>query len=449
MTNLEGVELLREIESKYDVMAIKYKGVSVWPYLKLYLLDSITLNRESKMSKSVVVLVLKCLFLFNPFVIFKRFNIWIFTACERRKRLGDKMVQRVCGGVSTDVERCLMIEKPSLVMGHYKKAEIEEKNIISEAWLLLFTRLIVFLSKPFTPRIENEIVFQNILKDYNLKFNYKHYTRLLNAQRKAMRIMLAIIRKPKMVLMESPYDTMGYIWAFHQKEVKVIELQHGVINKDHEAYNGVSYDKILSPDSICVYGSEEYEYFTETEPQYAEKVYMTGLYMLERADLYFNIDVYSEYRKKYEKIFVVSGQAIFDLQLSGIIDQIAGRNPQYMFVYIPRHVDEKLEFKCNNVDVKGEVNIYEYLKWADVHITVSSTTCLEAHYYHTPTIFVDLENMATTFYRGILSEKNGAVYIQNNEEFEGALELLMNQDIEWKEFFAHHHIERIREAVSE
>ena len=39
MTYLEAVALLHDIESKYDVMSIKYKGVSVWSFLRLRLLD--------------------------------------------------------------------------------------------------------------------------------------------------------------------------------------------------------------------------------------------------------------------------------------------------------------------------------------------------------------------------------------------------------------------------
>ena len=54
MTYLEAVALLHDIESKYDVMSIKYKGVSVWSFLRLRLLDCVSVNTEIKMSKSVM-----------------------------------------------------------------------------------------------------------------------------------------------------------------------------------------------------------------------------------------------------------------------------------------------------------------------------------------------------------------------------------------------------------
>lgn len=449
MKYLEGVELIRQIETEYEVMSIKYKGISAWSYLRLYLLDRITAKREFRASRSVILQVLKGLFFYNPLQLFKSYNVWVFTGSERRKRIGGKMVQRVSGGVSANEKNSLMIEKPSIGVGHFKRRDINEKNIVSEAWLLMTLRIIEMLSRPFPVKVENEELVKKILSDKKLVFDYKHYLRLLNAQRMAMRLMLGITWKPKMVMMESPYDSMGYMWAFHQAGVKVIELQHGVLNRNHNAYNAIAYEKNMNPDCICVFGEEEFNYFTKEKPSYAPIIRMTGLYMLELADLYFNVDLFGEYRKKYNRVIVAAGQSNAERELSEFVDSIARMRKDIFFVYIPRSSNADVHFSTENVLVKRDVNIYEYLKWADIHMTISSTTCLEAHYFHTPTIFVDLNHLATEYYGDILTKKNGAVYISKQEEFAGAVKELGNGDFEWKELFAHHHTDTIKKIVED
>lgn len=447
MKYLEGVALIRQIESEYDVMSIRFKGVSAWSYLRLYLLDKITDNREFKASRSIIALVLRCLFFYSPFQIFKHYDAWVFTGCERRKRIGDKMIQRVSGGVACSVGKCLMIEKPSKQVGHYKREEINEKSIVSEAWALMTLRVLCFLSKPFPVKLENEELMRRILQEKGLDFDYKHYLKLLNAQRMTMRMLMAIVPKPKMVFMESPYDTMGYMWAFRQVGVMVIELQHGVLNRNHYAYNACAYEKGMNPDCICVFGEEEYNYFIQEQPRYAPEVRMTGLYMLELADSFFNVDLFAEYRKKYDKIIVAAGQSDAEKELSTFVNEVARRRKDILFFYIPRLNDADIRFSEENVVLKTDVNIYEYLKWANVHLTNSSTTCLESHYFHTPTIFFDFNHRSTEYYGHILFEENGAMYIQNSDQFDSALNKLLNQKTKWKELFAHNHAERIKQLV--
>lgn len=449
MTYLEAVELVKDIEAKYDVMSIRYKGMSVWPYLRLYLLDGISGQTEVKASGSIIKVVLKSLFAYNPLRAFKRHDVWLFTGCERRKRIGDKMIHRISGGISANVDKCLMIEKPDLLLGHYKKKDIEEKDIVSESWLLILFHLMERILRLSRPNIENEDVMRMILADNGLKFDYLHYVRMLNAKRLSLLCLLALVKNPRLVLMECPYDSMGYMWACHQRGIKFLELQHGVAGASHNAYNARYYEQRMQPDGICVFGSEEYRYFTEEEPQYAKNVYMTGLYMLEKADEFFTEDIFRKDRENYSQVIVVSGQKGFEQQLAEWIDKVAVNHKEILFVYIPRMADEVLNFSCGNVRVARDVNIYEYLKWADLHITISSTTCLEGQYFATPTIFYDYGDRASTYYGQLLKEENGAVYIKNVNEFDKAYDTIMNGKFDYKEVFVHNHVERIIKVIKD
>ncbi len=449
MNYLEAVAVIRQIEEKYDVMSIKYKGVSVWPFLRLYLQDQISLHTEIRASGSVVAVVLKSLFAYNPFQIFKRHKLWVFTGCERRKRIGGKMIHRVSGGIPAVCDDYLMIEKPNKEIGHFRRAEIEEKYIVSEAWLLILFHFLEIVLSPIKLKIENESLLKQILSDNNLTFDYKHYIHSLNAKRLSMLFLINLTHKPKLAIMECPYDSMGYMWAFHQKGVKVIEMQHGVLGHNHNAYNAISYEEMMNPDGICVYGNEEYKYFTVEKTQYAPHVYMTGLYMLEKADRYFDKDIFADYRKAYRQIMVCSGQSGYEEAFSAFIDKIAQENPDILFLYIPRLDSTKLDFMAQNVKLVRNVNIYSYLKWADCHMTISSTTCLEAQYFHTPTIFYDYERRASEYYDKQLSAENGAFYVNDASEFNSVAKDIDRTKYSYAKVFEDNHTERIKKIVNE
>lgn len=449
MTYLEALQLINSIEAQYDMMSIRYKGVSVWPYLRLYLLDEIAGQTEVKASGPIIKIVLKSLFAYNPLKVFKYHEVWLFTGCERRKLVGDKMIHRISGGISSILNNYLMIEKPSTRIGHYPKKDIEEREIVSEAWLILITRIIERISRLTPSKIENEVIIRQVLIDRVIDFDYRHYIRLLNAKRLSLLLLLKIIRKPKLAMMECPYVSMGYMWALHQSGVKIIELQHGVINKNHNAYNAKAYEFQMKPNSIFVFGTEEYKYFTEEEPQYASDVQMTGLYMLEKANECSNKDIFEKYRSQYESIVVVAGQIGYEIQLAEMIEDVAEFHQEMLFFYIPRLVDTNLVFKVKNVIVKKGINIYEYIKWADLHVTISSTTCLEAQFFQRPTIFYDYEKRASTYYGSILEKDNGCIYIYAPKEFDNAYKLIKQGNFCYKEVFAHNHVERISKILKD
>lgn len=447
MTYLEAIALLHDIESKYDVMSIKYEGISIWPTLRLRLLDKVSVNKEIKVSSGVVKTILKSLFYGNPLRLFGNHGIWVLTGAERRKLVGEKYIHRISGGFLAVGCSCLMIEKPSGDFGHYPLSRIEENDIISEAFLILMNQCFMRLSLVKKKRIENEALIKQILSDYSINFDYLKYIKHLVALRKSMNFMLAIACKPKVVFFECPYDFMGYQWAFHQHGIKVIEFQHGVLNRNHDAYNAKNYEPILNPDGICVFGIDEYNYFMKEAPNYAPTVEMIGLYMLEKANQFFSTDIFANDRETYKKIAVVSGQAGFEDQLGEFVNKVSLNHQETLFVYIPRHNDVKLNFTCDNIRFVTDVNIYEYLKWCDLQITVSSTTCLEAHYFHKPTLFYDYQKMASTYYGTVLSPENAVAYLESEDGFDAAYKQLIEGDFEYREIFAHNHIEKLQNVI--
>lgn len=446
MKYLNAVKLLRALEKDYDVMSVKYKGVSVWPYLRIYLFDTLTSNRAVGHDVSAIKLLLTSIFLYNPLRFFKRYCVWDYSSSTTRKKIGRLYEHHVSGYLHKSPYPVLTIEMQSPGIREVRKADIPETNIVSGSWSMVLTAVFDILSRPFSMKIEGEDVLKRIIARLNVAFNYKRRLSWLVAQKRATDFFLTVGYKPKLLMMECYYTQMGRIWSAHNHNIPVVELQHGVLNRNHYAYNPTYHSDLLYPDEICVYGEEEYKYFSEEEPQFADKITITGLYLLDRTISCFTKDVFEDVRKRYKRVIVVAGQKGGEEQLSSFVDDVAKRLPDVYFVYIPRHVIE-LSFISPNVSLRVGVNIYEYLKWCDIHLTISSTTGLEAHFYRKPVIFCDFNNVAKEYYGGIINEQNGAFYIHTQEELLSLLPRLNPKGYYYRELFAHNSEKRMREVL--
>ena len=215
MTYLEAVSLMKEIESRYDLMQIKYKGVSVWPLLRINIVDAISGNNETMKSTggSAIKQVLSTLFYYNPFDYFKKRSVWLFAGFERRKEVNGLKKLRVSGCVIDACENTLVIEKPGKDQSTTPRSMVPEKDVVSESWLLLFVHAYAILTKWKKIKIENECVLQRVLKEYKIQFDYIGALRVLDAQKKVFDVLLAVIHKPGKVIIECPYTIMGYAWG--------------------------------------------------------------------------------------------------------------------------------------------------------------------------------------------------------------------------------------------
>lgn len=432
MTYLEGIGKLKDIENSYNVMSITFKGVPIWPFVRIYLFQILGHTNQveaHKVESAKIKTILKALFAYNPFTLFRKHKTWLYTSTERRKAINGKYIQRVSGFISEVDKNCLVIEKPCPNIPHPCKKDILEKSVISEAYQLFAAHIIERFLRYRKIKIENEDIILNILSDLGISFDYKYYVRYLWSQKIVTDILLGCSGKPRRVLIECPYTILGYLWSFHVHNIKVVELQHGVIGTSHYAYI-LNHSSILSPDEIWVYGQRDVDFLKKYNPNYASRIYDTGLYYLDYAYRAFNSDVFEKYRHRYKFIVVFAGQAAVESASQQFLDDVSKYNPDLLFVYVPRYSDEIFKIERPNVIFAPGVNIYQYLKWCDFHSTVSSTTCLEAAYYGKKTIFYNYENLAYSYYGESLKEGEGVRYINNAPQFRKALEHLTCETIQ-------------------
>ena len=261
--------------------------------------------------------------------------------------------------------------------------------------------------------------------------------------------MLKISTKPKVAFFLCPCTSMGFIWSLHNHGIPIVEMQHGVLNASHYAYNSKFHSDIFYPDHICVFGEDEYKYFTKDNPIFCKKITQTGSFILEKSNLFFEKDIFKEYRTTYSRVIVVAGQMGYEGALSDFVDKIAKLSTDTLFVYIPRYQDVELKIDSPNVIIKKGVNIYEYLKWCDIHMTVSSTTCLESQFFYKPTIFYNYQNRPLDYYVKVLTEENGAYYINNPNDFLGIIDEVQNHNHTYRDIFAHGHLGLIKSVLNE
>ena len=237
MKYLDAVQLLKKIEKDYDVMSITYRGVALWPYFRIYLLDKISVNLTVAHNSSALKIVLSSLFLYNPLRFFKKYKIWNFSSSTTRKKIGEKYEHHVSGYLHKSKYPILTVEQSSPGIRKISKTEIPEKNIVTSSWSLILTAILEVMTRPFNRKIVGEDILKEIIERLGVSFNYKQRLGWLIAQKCTTDFFLAIGHKPDLIIMECYYTQMGRIWSAHKHGIPVVELQHGVLNRNHYGYN--------------------------------------------------------------------------------------------------------------------------------------------------------------------------------------------------------------------
>lgn len=450
MTYFEAINKLKEIEAKYDTPAIKYKGLPIWLFLRTYFVENMFTEvpkANIKPSVSNVMFILRNVFFYNILALFKKSKVWIFDTSNTRKQVGDKFIHHASGSITEICKESLLFEMPDPLKGHISKEDIKENRIISGSVLIMVSRALALLLKRKKITIEGQEILNAILRECKSDIDVSYYVSFLIAQKKTLDILLRLTCHPKVIFMVCPYTQMGFVWSAHAHNIPVVELQHGVLNENHYAYCPPFHSPIFHPTEICVYGEKEYCFLSQKTNMYVNNVSMTGLYMLDCADKHFSEDVFSAFRSSYEKICVVAGETGRENILASFIDRVASIVPGCMFIYVPRHEEPDLEFKSENVKYMFGSNIYQLLKWCDLHCTMMSTTCLEAHYFHKPSIFYEVDGSSYLYYGNVINEKNGAFYAKTEEEFKEYYDHLFEKEYEYRELFAHDSIARMSEVI--
>ena len=250
---MKNSELIEHIEEKYDVKLIQYKSLSLWLELRNRIFTAISLGQEStlKINSQTYKAILFTVF-YGFFSWFKRYDAWIFSSKINRLNIEGKYHDRLYEYIGTKFNKTLFIE--ATTDSHYNKKEVASKYIVSKSALILLEKFVSLFIR--TKHIDLSEI-EKIKKDFKIDFNPNYAIKKMISQYRIMRFVLRF-KKPKVVFLSPAYTAYGYVKAFKEKGIKVIEVQHGVILKEHFGYNiSEKFDSNYFVDYLLTFGERE------------------------------------------------------------------------------------------------------------------------------------------------------------------------------------------------
>ena len=245
---------------------------------------------------------------------------------------------------------------------------------------------------------------------------YRHYFR-----KRAVTKLLKKIH-PRVIVEVVGYDANRLILNESASELGIttIELQHGVINEEHIAYNyAKKSDYQFFPDRLFIWG----EYFKNARyPISDENIIITGFPHFEKS--------IRQYPKKNAadsvRIIVLSQPGFSEMllqQMIVLIDLLDNSGKSYSFVLKP-HPDEYVFYTsskwdmlnnyCNAILAPKEVSLYELLSESDIQISIYSTAIYEGLAYGLKTFLYNIDEKSA--YTKTLVERRYARYFKDAAE---------------------------------
>jgi hypothetical protein len=419
-----SVEHIRLIEEKYEVESIKAKGQSVWPLIRFY----IFVNHQSQVvpitPKNLEVLKIKKLitqFFYGFGAYFRRYDYICFSDSAERKLINGKWVDKTVDFILESIPNTLLIELP--LPSHYPKSEVQTRFIASKLPLYVLSWICAFLFLRKI-KIENENILKEILVELNIRFDYRSVLKKQVAQYKVGSL-VSWIYKPKGAIIQSSYTNSGYVKAFKNAGITVVEVQHGLITESHEAYNVFKrLDASYFPDYFLSYGLRERDLFARRNYLTSEeRVIPIGHYYLDHvAESVKGISEVIPEVSDFSFGISITGQnlPVIEERFIDFMAEVAKRSPEICFFYIPRS-DRSAIFRANELPKNMVITLgrdtYEVIRLTRFHTTIFSTCAIEALVLGTPNILVNINNLARLHFDEILENLPATVFVESVEEY--------------------------------
>jgi hypothetical protein len=413
--------MLREyfnLEARYDLKKIKMGRLALWPYLRIYFSYKLVYENivvGAKVNSQNIRSIVATLFV-GIGNIFRKYDYLFFSVGEQRRSINGLYYDRFDYVVGDLGKRALFFEL--LFPVHHKVVPTTFRTSRSILFLIEYILIKVLIFK----KISGRNILDNINRDYNLNIDYTYLSGKFYAQYLIGKT-LGWIYKPKAVFLITSYTNLGYLVAFKHAGIKVVEMQHGVINAQHAGYNPtIDFGDSYRPDSLLTYGSRELEVFTGSNSYIAsDHVYPVGHF-------YFDYLI-KEYKgderlmlltNGYRKIIAVSAEYDFEPEIIPFINNTARELPTYIFLYMPRNkkASDYTDFQLTkNFIVVDWLNAYQVMRQSDFHTCVRSTTALEAVALGTQNILIDIRGYATSYFKTSLTDSKITRFVESEAEY--------------------------------
>lgn len=431
--------ILREIEAEYPVDQILVDGNQIWPYLRvIYYLEYYYGNPTCSSGQPIRARhwggrlghlagrVRQCSYGLTNWA--GRYDYVAFSDTTERKEINGKYYNKLLDPIIDELggERVLYVETPAPVL--YPIRRVHTRRVVSRSALELLWSL--ELASPTALKrgyeIQNLPVLQTIQRRYGFTVDDRRQIAALAAQRRVFGGLFRHVR-PKAIFLSDYAGQVAAIKAARDLGIKVIEVQHGHMGKEHELYNIYTrnIDRTYFPDFMLVFGEEEREAFEDSLFIAPENVYPVGnFYIGHIVETYRPESRLVGELSSYKRRVGVTLQWTVEARLIEFICRAATLDRTICYLMIPRAPrgeGSSAHSLPDNVRFVTDKNFYQLMSYVDFHSTVYSTCALEAPSLGVQNVLINIDGDARRYYGSTLTEPRVTQYADTPEQYVGIL----------------------------
>jgi len=389
-----------QLEEEYKLFDKSYKGVPIWPLVREEVYFKIereknefndNIKKDSDMSFLLIIIKLYHI-LINTIKYYlqkKTKSDLLFVAHPRRKKIDNYFIDIYTDPIIDVLDFDVKIIEPMFQLGHFKPVRNE----------ILYLDAIEFWSRIYSKlkgnRLSNKELkyWQDIETHITKKFNINELgiTELIKTELNRFLFSLKYIDNlinefsPQLILLVVGYHRINKVISFaaHKQNINTIELQHGVIYKEHIAYNFPDNVEVKTfPKYLSAWG--EFWKKNNRAPISNERILVNGFKFFDDKR-----DIYTRNNKEKKKSILFMSQGINGDKLSKIAISLASEIDldEYEIVYKlhPAEYSDRFDrykylYQTNGIVVQDSMDsdIYQLIIDSYLVVGVFSTALIEA-----------------------------------------------------------------------
>ena len=256
----------------------------------------------------------------------------------------------------------------------------------------------------------------------------------------------------KSIIITAHYHKEGLVYAAKRNNIKVVELQHGLIANEDIFYvfpkkieNVIA--KALFANFIFVYGKAWGDVLLNGSEYKPEQIKILGYY---HAQVKYIFDSEFEKAIKNKKVALLTTQTFMEELFIDWIKKIANSIPDNFILIIKTHPNEDkkkylLEIKEFKNVMLVDINLDALLSISDFNISCYSTTIFDAMRFNVKSFALNF--ISCIDYVNALVEKNLVVKLEPNQNVFDCLNLLDNIKIEQEEYYSDYNFKILKEIL--
>lgn len=411
---------LEQIERKHGMKQLLWNGEQIWPLLRIYYFYSFR-NKRAGHGVLGIENTRRKLFKLKSALrglqyIFKPSRVLVFSDDTENRLIEGKRQNKLFFSIFEALknESVHYFESPA----SDRKIDAPNGNGMTTSSSLLDAlayALHYFLPRP---RLEGTELLEKIQAEFEISMNDSKILKLHQAYRFVCQALL-FLKQPRAIFLSESYSNlhMALIWAAKKRRIPTLELQHGIINRAHPAYNffgSTPYDEALYPDFLLAWGP-----YVKRELEQHPWIPLSRIHPIGHS--------YIEYIQKnahpttkpegQNRTALVTLQWVDQDRVYDFIWNLAKRRPDWTFHLLPRRREDEARYlsKLNLPNLKslGGGDFYKLIQTCDLHVTSYSTTALEAPIFLKPNLLLDFDGMATLYFSRLLPAGESHLYTQS------------------------------------